>query len=267
MCFQPIRPPNAGGRDVPCGYCFECLTKLVSNWSFRLGQEAKLHSLAHFVTLTYGSENLPITDNGFPTLSKRDVQNFFKRLRKRGPSGCVRYFVVGEYGTSRNRPHYHALIFGAQVQDIAAAWGVGSVYFGSVTSASIGYTLGYVMFARWTKAHSRDDRLKPFRLMSKRLGANYLTDAMVRWHLDDLYERMYCNLPGGVKVSMPRYYKDRIYNEEERFNLASVYEQRAVEAIQEAVEQNPNYLTDRQALIAQKQDAMHLRRKMRRTMD
>lgn len=43
---------------------------------------------------------------------------------------------------------------------------------------------------------------------------------MVKWHKSDLDNRMYCNAEGGKKISMPRYYKDRIYNERERKRVA-----------------------------------------------
>ena len=39
---------------------------------------------------------------------------------------------------------------------------------------------------------------------------------MIRWHKNDLDNRMYCNLKDGLKCTMPRYYKLRLYTEEER---------------------------------------------------
>lgn len=39
---------------------------------------------------------------------------------------------------------------------------------------------------------------------------------MIAWHYADLYNRMYVNLPGGKKCAMPRYFKQKIYTEEER---------------------------------------------------
>lgn len=52
--------------------------------------------------------------------------------------------------------------------------------------------------------------------MSKGLGKNYLTEQMVTWHLAKPVERQYCNLQDGKKISMPRYYKDKIFTEEQR---------------------------------------------------
>lgn len=38
---------------------------------------------------------------------------------------------------------------------------------------------------------------------------------MIRWHKADLVNRMYCNIEGGKKISMPRYYKQKLYDENE----------------------------------------------------
>jgi hypothetical protein len=56
--------------------------------------------------------------------------------------------------------------------------------------------------------------------MSKRLGDNYITKQMINWHKKDLEKRMYVNIPGNKKIAMPRYYKDKIYNELEKDKIA-----------------------------------------------
>lgn len=54
----------------------------------------------------------------------------------------------------------------------------------------------------------------------KKLGANYLTPQMLRWHKNDLENRMYITTVDGKKVSMPRYYKEKIYSDAERDIIA-----------------------------------------------
>lgn len=49
---------------------------------------------------------------------------------------------------------------------------------------------------------------------------------MIQWHKNDLPGRVYCNLPDGKKKSMPRYYRDKIYNSEERGYLKGEFEKR-----------------------------------------
>lgn len=206
---------------VPCGKCPACVARQVSAWSFRLCQEGVISSSAWFITLTYSTTHVPITRAGYMSCNKKDVQNFMKRLRKAHPPNVrLKYFLAAEYGGKTQRPHYHLILFNADVSLIQSAWDLGNVHYGSVTPASIGYCLKYISKGRLIPSHKNDDREPEFRLMSKRLGANYLTDNMVKWHKADLENRMYCNLQGGQKISMPRYYKDKIYSEQERKRVA-----------------------------------------------
>lgn len=215
---------------VPCGKCPECKGQRVSGWSFRLRQEEKRSESAIFATLTYNTKHVPIADSGYMQLSRRDLQLFFKRLRKehsKTSSSKVKYYACGEYGGKTNRPHYHAIIYNATINEINAAWRdpktkkeIGEVHFGDVTGASIGYVLKYMQKEPRIPMHRNDDRCPEFALMSKRLGDNYMTDRIKKWHKSDLPNRMYINLEDGKKATMPRYYKDKIYSDEERKVIA-----------------------------------------------
>lgn len=81
---------------------------------------------------------------------------------------------------------------------------------------------------------------------------------MVAWHKADLENRMYCNLPGGKKISMPRYYKEKIYESWERKLAGSTQLNKIREReAKEIKEYGPNYHRDKnQAIIAafKKQD-------------
>ena len=161
QCINPY-PLSHDGKEfaVNCGKCPPCTARRVSHWSFRLVYEARRHLSASFVTLTYSPENVPITDNGFMTLRKEDVQKFFKRLRKlheRYPQHQIKYYAAGEYGTHTFRPHYHCIIFGAISDLFSVAWSldnkpIGYVHIGHVSEASVGYSLKYInkkAFQRW----------------------------------------------------------------------------------------------------------------------
>lgn len=190
--------------------------RLVHSWSFRLMQEEKKSSSANFITLTYATSNVPITKGRRFTLWKRDLQLFFKRLRKAdtksGKQSLIKYFAVGEYGGRTHRPHYHIILFNANIQDLQKAWGLGNIHYGFVDYASVYYTLKYVMKSPRKR---KDTRQKEFRLMSKGLGKSYV-DKFGKWHQKAITERMYLNLMDGKKIGMPRYYKDKIYNDEQR---------------------------------------------------
>lgn len=48
------------------------------------------------------------------------------------------------------------------------------------------------------------------------MGVGYLTEQVIRYHKDDILNRMCLVIENGKKVAMPRYYKDKIYSEFER---------------------------------------------------
>lgn len=220
QCMTPFgvkrKTNNQETIPVPCGKCPNCVTRRVSAWSFRLMEEDKISTSSLFITLTYDTKHIPITRAGFTSVNKRDVQLFFKRLRKLETGQKIKYFLAAEYGGRTKRPHYHIILFNASASNVDKAWELGSIHYGQVSGASVGYTLKYLSKPAWYPMHRNDDREPEFRLMSKRLGSNYITDKMIKWHIANIGERMYCTLPGGKKVSMPRYYKDKIYNEHQR---------------------------------------------------
>lgn len=205
---------------VPCGQCPNCLARRVSEWSFRLMQQEKVSSSAMFLTLTYdsnkyddGTPHVPIADSGLMDLRKRDLQLFFKRLRKRHKETKLRYYACGEYGGQFWRPHYHVILFNALEKHVQPSWSLGKVFFGTCTGASIGYVLKYMAKPKRVPRFKGDVRVPEFSLMSKGMGANYLTSAMIAWHEADMLNRMYCTTDDNKKISMPRYYKQRLYSE------------------------------------------------------
>jgi hypothetical protein len=193
-------------------------------------KEGDVSETALFVTLTYDTKYVPISENGFMTLDKSAVQLFMKRLRK-DSDRKLKYYAIGEYGGKRHRPHYHLILFNADPEKVEKAWSyytpggrrssLGNVYIGTVTGASIGYVLKYMQKLPRKKQHERDDRIKEFSLMSKGLGANYVTDAMKKWHSNSLLERNYVPMLDNKKIAMPRYYKDRIYSETQKLQIGA----------------------------------------------
>lgn len=149
-----------------------------------------------------------------------------KRLRKLHENQDIKYFGVGEYGSKYERPHYHAIIFNADAEKIERAWAldnrkIGDIFIGTVSESSIVYTLKYMCKHQRIEKKDKYGRQREFRLMSKGMGAAYMTDQMKRWHMADPTNRMYIPLMDGKKIAMPRYYKDRIYTEKQRKIIGS----------------------------------------------
>lgn len=118
---------------VPCGHCVLCRNNKANSIVQRCNMETVSYGhIPWFVTLTYNSNHLP------HSVEKRDVQLFFKRLRKYcesiGIDSNFRYLLVSEYGKRNNRPHYHFILWGFPNMDfrvlrsyIRRAWSVESL--------------------------------------------------------------------------------------------------------------------------------------------
>lgn len=179
MCLTPITitiPRTEEKQSVPCGKCPKCFARRISGWSFRLMQEDKISDSSHFITLTYNETSAIRTKNGFLTLDKRHIQLFFKRLRKahskaqNANAGAIKYYAAGEYGGKTFRPHYHIILFNARVDLVEQCWGHGHIDYGTVSCASVGYTLKYICKKKKIPMHRNDDRQPEFSLMSKNWG-------------------------------------------------------------------------------------------------
>lgn len=217
-CMSPIILRRSDGEfsstKVPCGKCLACLSNKRKMWRFRLEQELKGSISAFFVTLTYDDDHLYFNDAGVPSVSKRDIQLFLKRLRK-FVRASFRYFCVAEYGGMFHRPHYHMLIFNIDSFNghldyvLSRSWKNGFVHVGDVTAASINYCAKYVVNSSYVPAGAD----KVFSLMSRRpgIGSSFLTDRMEQYFLDR--NSSVITLENGVKTSLPRYYKDKIFGQ------------------------------------------------------
>lgn len=250
QCLNPFQlKEENGGHYVPCSKCLNCKRRRASTWSVRLVKEGERSISAHFLTLTYDTEHVPITTKGYMTLKKTDIQKFFKRLRKcHGKKHrSIKYYAVGEYGGQTLRPHYHIVIFNADINYFERAWAldnkkIGEIHVGTITDASIGYTLKYISKAAKIPMHKNDDRSKEFALMSKGLGSNYITENTLKWHKANAEERVYIPLLDGKKAPMARYYKLRIYDEFEKERISYYFQKKASEAKDLLVEEHGNNL-------------------------
>lgn len=229
MCLTPItiknknpRPDDFAHHIVPCGKCPECKKRRAKHWAFRLDQETKVSTSTVFLTLTYADE--PLTPSGNPTLIKADFQKFMKKLRHKAEG--IKYYMCGEYGSKTMRPHYHAIIFNlpyamtVNSQYLVDLWQHGHVHFGTGQTASYYYVANYM--DKQTPHALMPDQQPQYSAMSKNLGINFLSDQKVKYYKNRLLG--YVLSQNGQKISMPRYYKDKLYTKEERKMIAEHYE-------------------------------------------
>ena len=215
MSFTCLTPIFVHGRQLPCGKCGNCLQKRSLEWMFRLEQESKEWDTTSFATLTYSEENLP--PNG---VDKHEIQCFLKRLRKEVD---FKYYATSEYGpTSTHRPHYHILFYhnidpGAFFDKVERVWNKGKITCDEVCQERIMYCANYHI----TKTYNPEKKNKTFVLMSKKLGASFLTDARVNFF--ETTGTMFVKHYDGYRLPMPRYFKKKLI-----FDPAKVLEMRQI---------------------------------------
>lgn len=219
-CISPVRiTKNLSPSDypdgllVPCGSCISCRIAKRREWSLRLLHELSYHDDAVFLTLTYDDAHVPPN----MSLRKRDLQLFFKRIRKALGVRRIKYFACGEYGDETFRPHYHCIIYGLSLaeadKDIVTNnwqhcdWTVPVIHnrsFGLVEPDSIRYVAQYIdkKFSGdlAEQEYKNKGREPVFRLLSKGLGKQYAIDTQ-----EQIKDNMYITL-NGVRMSIPRYY-------------------------------------------------------------
>lgn len=210
---------------VPCGKCVYCLKNKRNDWSFRLQEQLRDSREAWFLTLTYDEDNIPVFNGheykrgkdvtmdevGFKAiLKKQDLQQFIKNIRECNRryynNDDMKYYAVGEYGTETRRPHYHIILFNCDTNvDIGKYWKKGYISIGKVEPASINYVTKYLINGKVIGDE--------FQLSSKNLGIGYYKRAGM-YHKKN--KDFSVSLNNGAKISMPRYYRDKIFSDSEK---------------------------------------------------
>jgi hypothetical protein len=263
-CANSIRLQDVD-FPVPCGKCLPCQKKRRSDWSLRLEHEYLFSDSALFITLTYNQSSLPRTKEGYPTLVKKHVQDYIKRLRfkhvqyvskqlkvpykqVKNVSKPIRYYAVGEYGSKTRRPHYHMILFNYEISNLApitTQWKntdtkitMGHVDVGTVTGASINYVTKY-MFKDFFK---KDKRVRPFSLMSKKpiIGHAYLENYGTH-HINN--ETLLVADKNGNQRRLPKAYLHRLFtNKQDRLELSEklykLHEQKQYEQYKQNITDN-----------------------------
>lgn len=211
--------------QIPCGKCVGCLVRKVSDWSLRCVYEAAQWPRSSFLTLTYKTSQLPANRS----LLKADHQKFFKRLRqvlkREHGVGPIKYYLCGEYGGRKGRPHYHAVLFGWDFPDkfevpnnpgardplfesplLERVWGHGKATIGDVTGESAAYVARYTLKKlrgmRGTKFYSERSQVAPYTACSKGIGRSHF----VRYRSDHYPSDEAVDLASGRSRPVPRYF-------------------------------------------------------------
>lgn len=242
MCLYPVYGTNPKFRknkknkgNVPkcnddrlkivpfkCGHCIECRKQKQREWRVRLSEELK-SSFGYFVTLTFSNESLQELEKRTGLkwkenpneVAKKGLRMFLERVRKITGKSMKHWFVT-ELGEDYDRIHLHGITFGQETASLLKnLWHYGNVFIGTfVNERTINYMTKYML-----KVDVKHKNYTQIVLCSKGIGQCYIEKKQNwKWQKDN-YKKI--NVPtytfrNGTKMAMPKYYKDRIFNEKER---------------------------------------------------
>jgi hypothetical protein len=210
---------------VGCGKCIECRKQKAREWQVRLQEDIRINKNAKFVTLTFSDEELNKLENEVKGLTgyNRDnevcriaVRRYTERWRKKYKK-TIRHWLVTELGsTNTERVHLHGLVWHKNTKDIAKIWKYGGVYIGEyVNEKTINYIVKYL---NKVDKHHKEYTSKMF--VSQGIGREYLNrpdsekNKYKKGETNETYKTRQ-----GTKLALPVYYRNKIYNEEEREKL------------------------------------------------
>ena len=222
-CIRPIlikKSPALAPIKVPCGQCIACRLNRSSSWAMRIMHELKMwKNIGCFVTFTYDQANAPWVNDFQTTLYYPDIQDFHRNLRRLISPFTFKFFCAGEYGGHTGRAHYHVIYFGIP-KEVAECifpdlWGKGHIHVGDITYDSAMYVAKYCtkkLNGEKAEVYKAKGIVPEFSRMSRRpgIGATWIEKYAkeVKQHLS-----LICK---GKEVPVPRYYKDKVYDENDR---------------------------------------------------
>lgn len=202
----------------------------------RISNEASMHLVNSFITLTYREEDYE------PSLNYKHFQRFMRDLRR--AKGPVRFFAAGEYGGETWRPHFHAILFGVNFsnpfpvgkdlyssKELEDLWGRGNTSIGEVNDTTAAYVASYCIkkitgpqaeshYQRYNPETGEIHNLTPeFARMSLKpgIGATWY-DKYIR---EVSYARDGIVRKGGHTAKAPRYYDKRLQEKETTTHTSS----------------------------------------------
>lgn len=231
-CIQPIRVVRKIDNKViiaPCGRCPACRVRKQNEWAFRCQEEAKVSACYFFITLTYEDKNLVYGGSEEPSLDPYELTKFNKRLRSylKPLDVGYRFFACGEYGDWFDRPHYHLLGFFdkkitletlEELVNLSWSFGITSTEECDLIESSK-YIAKYTI--KSLDKHYKDKSIHPpFARMSRRpgLGAAFVNEKNYKRAHHTFSQKVVDSQ--GTPYTMPRYYKERLFDDYERAELS-----------------------------------------------
>lgn len=225
--IPPIQDDRVLYVPVGCGNCIECKKQKARQWTVRLHEELKHSNNMIMVTLTFDeywlySITQYVNQQGINTkieeneVARQAVRWFLERWRKHfGKS--VKHWLVTELGhKNTERIHLHGILWTDQEQYIIESiWQYGIVHFGTwVNEQTINYIVKYI-----TKTDNDHKGYKTKILSSKGIGIQYINkrNTINKYNNSNTIE--FYKTTAGIKLSLPIYYRNKLYTEEQKEQL------------------------------------------------
>ena len=213
--------------EIPCGNCIECCKQKARNWQIRLNEEIKDENYKYFITLTFAPQELEKLvketgvgeTNAIMTIAVRRMLEKWRKTHKKS----LKHWLITELGhQGTERIHAHGIIWSPIPLEVTPTqdkgmyqwkyWRYGHIYVGEYVSArTVNYIVKYV-----TKIDTDHKSFRPIILTSPGMGKQWID----RMHYYYSYVRGkaldYYVMPNGTKLKLPTYYKNKLYNEEQR---------------------------------------------------
>lgn len=228
--IPPLLDIRIGEVPIGCGKCIECMKQKAREWQIRLTEDIREYKNANFVTLTFSEESLlKLTRIALKDLNEIEneyiitnetariaVRRFLERWRKKHKKS-VRHWLITELGhENTERIHLHGIIYAEDAEEIEKIWSYGWVYIGDyVNERTVNYITKYI-----TKTDLIHKEYKPKIFTSSGIGKNYFNrkDWELNKYKEENTDEAY-KFKNGTKSSLPIYYRNKIYSEEEREKL------------------------------------------------
>lgn len=230
--IPPLKDVRAAWVPIGCENCIECRKQKARGWQVRMLEELKTRNDGKFITLTFSNQSILALkkeipngvkgydlDNAIATLA---VRRFLERWRKKyGKS--LRHWLVTELGQQGTENiHLHGIIWTTEpMEEVEKKWMYGYMWKGKkvndriinyVNNKTVNYIIKYV-----SKKDEKHQAYKSQILCSPGIGKNYTerTDSRNNRFQGTKTDETY-RTSTGHKISMPIYWRNKIYSDRER---------------------------------------------------
>lgn len=237
MCLYPTliknpkyKPNKKNGGNVPycknknvmyvpiaCGVCIECKQKKASEWRIRLNEELRSNqNKAYFVTLTYNEDTMKKYKEESVMVSDT-IRHWLENIRK-FKKKSIKHWLITEKG-KLHRIHLHGIIWSnkEEIEIIKQKWEkYGFFDIGDYCNEkTINYIVKYVF-----KQDPHNKKFQSKIYCSNGIGSSYIEKNIAKKNkFNGINTNENYTLKSGIKLSLPIYYRNKIYTEEEREEL------------------------------------------------